>query len=227
MGVSQTREHNVYIVGAERMTNELLFYYLEQSTDPFLNCSLNKSFSHLSALKKTDKRSLVLWDCHGVEELILWKKLDNIFTTIPLSCYLACFNARSGLTIDEMALNYGVRGIFYENDPLSNLIKGIKAILNGELWFSRNILSSSLSNFVQNNNSHLPPDSSVAILTKREKEILRLVASGVSNDGIAEKLCISPFTVKTHVRNIYRKIEVPSRVQAIFWVADNHLLLKK
>ncbi|HCY85736.1 MAG TPA: hypothetical protein DHV36_11430 [Desulfobacteraceae bacterium] len=58
-------------------------------------------------------------------------------------------------------------------------------------------------------------------LTRREKEILDLIASGFSNQQIADELFISPHTVKTHLHNIFKKINVKRRLQAALWAAEN------
>ena len=59
------------------------------------------------------------------------------------------------------------------------------------------------------------------ILTKREAEILTMVAVGNTNDEIADKLCISPKTVKAHLYNTFKKLNVTSRLQATLWTAEN------
>ncbi|MCK4790270.1 MAG: helix-turn-helix transcriptional regulator [Desulfobacteraceae bacterium] len=55
----------------------------------------------------------------------------------------------------------------------------------------------------------------------KEIEILSMVAFGAKNEQIADKLFISPNTVKTHVYNIFKKINVPNRLQAALWAAKN------
>jgi DNA-binding CsgD family transcriptional regulator len=59
------------------------------------------------------------------------------------------------------------------------------------------------------------------LLTHREKEVLFLIASGISNSELADKLHISRNTVKTHLYNIYNKIRVPNRLQAALWAAKH------
>jgi len=61
----------------------------------------------------------------------------------------------------------------------------------------------------------------ISPLTPREIEILSLVAIGAKNEEIAEKLFISSNTVKTHIYNIFKKIDVPNRLQAALWAAKN------
>jgi LuxR family transcriptional regulator of csgAB operon len=64
-------------------------------------------------------------------------------------------------------------------------------------------------------------NNNFTILSRRETEILGMVAVGAKNDEIANKLCISPHTVKTHLYNIYKKIHVGDRLQAVLWAAKH------
>ena len=66
-----------------------------------------------------------------------------------------------------------------------------------------------------------PPGKESSILTPREVEILSMVALGFKNEDIADRLFISPNTVKTHIYNIFKKIDVPNRLQAALWAAKN------
>ena len=76
----------------------------------------------------------------------------------------------------------------------------------------------------------LPNDGAVAHsplaepLSERELEVLQLIVDGMSNRGIAEKLIIGEGTVKTHINNIYSKLDVQSRTQAIAQVRELKLL---
>jgi LuxR family transcriptional regulator of csgAB operon len=72
----------------------------------------------------------------------------------------------------------------------------------------------------QKTQDHLVPADTTG-LTAREVQILAMVAVGSKNEDIADKLCISPHTVKTHIYNIFKKINVPNRLQAALWAANN------
>ena len=65
----------------------------------------------------------------------------------------------------------------------------------------------------------LPAES--ATLTQREQEVLRLLAHGETNRKIAEELCVAEITVRFHLRNIYNKIDVGTRGQAVRWAMQH------
>lgn len=173
-------------------------------------------------------KKLVLCNCQETNEQNIVDACQRHMTTAPPDCYWACVNVKHSAKIAENAISRGIHGIFYESDSLATLKRGIMAILNGELWFSRDTLSATLSSLVEEKKTYKSSDvvSVNVSLTKREKEILKHIALGKTNEEIATKLHISILTVKTHVRNIYNKIKVPNRIQAIFWVTKNFVHLK-
>ena len=111
------------------------------------------------------------------------------------------------------------RVFFYSQDSWENINKGLKLIYQGEHWLTRDLLVQSLHIVRKKPRNRNVTDR--VNLTKRETEILSLIAAGLTNRDIAEKLYISFNTVKTHVGNIFKKIGVSNRVQAILWVAEN------
>jgi DNA-binding NarL/FixJ family response regulator len=70
----------------------------------------------------------------------------------------------------------------------------------------------------------MPPAKEAELLTLREKQVLRLLAQGLSNPEIAHALRISPHTAKRHVANIFGKIEARDRAQAALWASRNGLI---
>lgn len=131
--------------------------------------------------------------------------------------FVALVNVRSCDQLDSLLDWSPIRGFFLENTTQEQLIKGIKAILKGDYWFSRRLLARHLERHRQGPRL---AQQAMPCLTPKEMQILELVADGFTNEQIAKRLCVSIHTVKTHVYNIFRKINVKNRVQAIKWVKD-------
>jgi len=208
---------DVQIVGPLKLQNELMAWYLSQSTGLVcLRCKdLDVGAAAASAKKKP---AVVLLDCLGSNLSQLKTRVRQITESGKNSYLIALFNVSAGQFVGNDLVNWGVRGIFYNDDPLTHLSKGVLAVLRGEFWFSRETLVRYLLDSRDTEGIKTKADS---ILTSRETEILVMLASGVSNAQIANLLGISPHTVKTHVYNIYSKINVPNRLQAALWAAKN------
>lgn len=131
---------------------------------------------------------------------------------------VALFNAPSKGEIENDALKRGFRGIFFQSDTFDNLIKGSRALLGGDLWFSRKAMETRLK---EQPDALQEKQEDCHNLTDREKEILLKISSGKGNKEIANELNVSPHTVKTHIYNIFKKIEVRDRLQAALWVTKN------
>lgn len=207
----------VIIIGPRSLQNGLMVHFLEQKTGA--KCMEFADPSQISPLEDEEgsDHRLILGDCLGKDLDGCMADLESYGEPILSREYVVLFNVSVGLKIEENALRRGVKGFFYEQDPLEVFPRGLSAILNGEIWVSRDIMAK----FIPDEKG---PDTSrmeASILTPREIEILSLVAIGAKNEEIAEKLFISGNTVKTHIYNIFKKIDVPNRLQAALWAAKN------
>jgi DNA-binding NarL/FixJ family response regulator len=207
----------VVIVGPLKLQNELLAWFLNQNTG--LTCVCCKDLDLDSFANQTRiQPGLILLDCLGHDLGEFWSRFRDSLNSSAGRFYVALLNVAAGRQIDSDVFNSGIRGIFYTDDPLANFAKGVSAMLNGELWFSRELLMKCLFNVRP---TETAANEDEVVLTSREQEILGMIASGVPNNQIAGDLGISPHTVKTHIRNIYGKINVPNRFQASLWAAKN------
>ena len=132
--------------------------------------------------------------------------------------HIILFNVPPDLEFKKKFVLKGIHGFFYEHDPLNIFLKGVQAILGGKLWLSREMMAKCI---FEDNGKDKSSKSSTKDLTQRQIQILAQAAVGATNDEIADKLCISPHTVKTYLYRIFKKINVPNRIQASLWAAKN------
>jgi LuxR family transcriptional regulator, positive regulator of biofilm formation len=220
------RAQKICILGAKNVYAELLAYVLKKEVSE--SCEIVSDVSDLaesfgiqpaqgSQSEAPAGKHLLLVDCveHDFDRLI--HDIDSQKLAIG-NMLVAIYNVYAGWGIEEEALHLGIKGFFYKQDSLKLFIKGVNAILGNEVWVSREILLRSAMGVRRS--KHLTVQEKTG-LSAREIEILLLVGSGAQNDEIAEKLFISPHTVKTHLYHIFKKISVPNRLQAALWVAKN------
>jgi len=209
----------IYIAGPMKLQNLLTAAYLEEVTG--IPCEAVEDVSDILSAgdEKGENKRLILWDCMGKDLHACMPELSEHFEKRSDCDYLCLINLLRDEDFEEKNLPAEIRGFFYQEDSVDQLLKGIETVFRGELWLSRRIMT----NFILNNHRQESPrkENAAAILTRREKEILTMVRQGATNCGIADKLCISNHTVKTHLYNIFKKIDVPSRLQAAFWAAKN------
>ena len=207
----------VHIVGPNKLQNGLLALFLETETGLKCTCGPMPELTNIGD-KEATQACLVMLDCIGIDCDKLQTNLGMEPNSTPPHCSIVLFNVEQDNEIEKEAVDRGVRGIFYDSEPPGRFPKGILAVLNGELWYSRE----ALSKCALEASSHVKlPAGSATALTSREKEILTKIASGAGNKEIADNLCISTYTVKTHIYNIYKKINVTNRLQAMLWLSEN------
>lgn len=205
---------DIHIVGTDRLQNELLTSYLCWKTNN--KCFVSKNINNIPKNHKIPR--LVLWDCQkqDLEDMMIELKKYNILK--KLNNHIVLFNVSSNMEFHKNFILKGVQGFFYEQDSLKNFIKGIQIVLSGRLWFSREVMSKYIFEETENEQ---PAKGIANKLTQRQVEILSMIAVGDTNQEISKKLYISPNTVKNHLYNIFKKINVSNRIQASLWAAIN------
>ena len=111
------------------------------------------------------------------------------------------------------AMRAGARGYLLKGADQADVLRAIGVIADGEAIFSPSIAQRLMQYFA--NMQPMLPKAAFPDLTDREREILGLIALGKSNAEIAEELVLSPKTVSNHVSNIFSKLQVVDRAQAV------------
>jgi DNA-binding NarL/FixJ family response regulator len=217
----------IFVVSPRKLDSELLAYALAKEV-----CEKCQIVPEVSFLKDARARKpqadgdpstpqgkiLLLIDCVENDFDRIMRELSDQQQEPSENLIVAVYNVYPGWGIEEEALRFGIKGFFYKHDGMKLFIKGINAIFGQEVWVSREILLRSAMGGRRKKRSAIQEKTGLSI---REIEILVLLSTGVQNEEIAQKLFISPNTVKTHLYNIFKKINVPNRLQATLWVAKN------
>lgn len=125
-----------------------------------------------------------------------------------------------------------VRGVFRTALGGKNLIKCIRVVARGEIWLEAVLNTYVLEEFIKESMekrdflkslTHLS-SAKLDMLSKREMEILGLMSQSMTNEEIADKLCLSAKTVKTHIRNIFAKSGMHNRVEAALTYTRHKLM---
>jgi DNA-binding NarL/FixJ family response regulator len=104
------------------------------------------------------------------------------------------------------ALDAGARGFVLKEAPLDDLVRAIESVSRGDTYVDP-VLGGVLAS--------AGADGQLPTLTQREREVLRLLADGLSNEEIGKRLFISAETVRTHVRKAMDKLDADTRTQAV------------
>ncbi|MBS0012540.1 MAG: response regulator transcription factor [Desulfobacterales bacterium] len=201
----------VGIVSKNLFQSQLLARFLELESGVF--CIVCSPFDESGQAELSKNHlSLILWDCDGSDPDHFWDELNRFIHSRAQNRPVALLNAPNDPDIEIDAIEKGLCGVFSRHTEPGLFAKGVSAILNGESWYSRQCLARYLA-ASRKSGSNPPPE--ISGLSQREKQILGKIASGYTRARISADLSISPHTVKTHIRNIYKKLGVNTRFEAI------------
>jgi DNA-binding NarL/FixJ family response regulator len=120
------------------------------------------------------------------------------------------------------ALRAGASGFLLKTTSPEDLVRAVRVIADGGALLGPSVTRRVIEDYTRRAPLATPP--SMAVLTERESEVLQLVAAGLSNAQIAERLVIGEATVKTHVSRILAKLDLRDRVQAVVFAYESGLV---
>jgi DNA-binding NarL/FixJ family response regulator len=113
------------------------------------------------------------------------------------------------------ALRAGASGFLLKDAPEEQLLAAIRVVSSGGSLFAPSVTRRLIRRFAEDRAPARDQSGAVSELTERERDVLKLIARGLSNGEIAETLVVSEHTTKTHVSSILRKLDLRDRVQAV------------
>jgi DNA-binding NarL/FixJ family response regulator len=122
------------------------------------------------------------------------------------------------------AMKAGASGFLLKEVPREQLAAGVRIVAAGESLLAPAITRRLIEQFVRRPAPGTSVPSELDELSERELEVLRLVARGLSNEEVAERLVVSRTTVKTHVANILQKLRLRDRIQAVVLAYETGLV---
>jgi len=124
----------------------------------------------------------------------------------------------------QKAAQLGAMGVVLKEDAADLLLKAIEKVYKGEAWLDRLTLGSLIFHMSSHEKESVDPRTKkIASLTERELQVIALIAEGLKNRQIAERLFISHVTVTHHLSSIYGKLGVSDRLELVIYAFANKL----
>jgi DNA-binding NarL/FixJ family response regulator len=123
------------------------------------------------------------------------------------------------------AFRDGARGVFYRSHSLKSLSKCIQTVYRGQIWASNEDLEHVINALTHVKPLHFNNSDGMPLLTRREEDVVRLVADGMKNREIAQRLKIKEHSIRNYLYRIFDKLGVSTRVELILYAfshRDHH-----
>ncbi|MEC8444513.1 MAG: response regulator transcription factor [Pseudomonadota bacterium] len=208
-------DYRIVMFGQTNLNNSVLISYFHQ--DIGVDCHIIDPRFWRESWDIGDGPVMALLDCDSAPMDRLLELFDPLHDR-DAETILVLYNAPKRHPLERLISWPLVRGLIYSGTGDQQVLNAIRRIRKGELWLPRELMA-----ILVDRARERPKRIAgfTGVLTKREKQILRLTATGATNTEVAEALNVSQHTVKTHVYNLFKKIGASNRIQAVNWAKEN------
>ncbi|BCL68501.1 putative Transcriptional regulator VpsT [Vibrio nigripulchritudo MADA3029] len=199
------------------VSDQSLPHHLEKDIQHHLSRQFQRiTTRELIRLNSNEREHFIIVDLTAIEDIgFLQQTLNGTVT----KRFLVLLNTQKHLTLSDVLKWQGLSGYFLINEDVEKIMMGIRCILRGQSWLPRETMTQVVE-YYQSIEASKPTFE--IELTRRELDVLQSLKSGASNLEIADELFISEHTIKSHLYNIFKKLDVKNRIQAMAW-AKQHL----
>jgi len=211
---------SVLVVTADNMTSELLKNAFAHGRNGFTVETLTGSSQKIIGELESHKADVTLiseelQDGPDAGMKVLQKTRDSNHT----SAIMLLQNSKPERVVN--AFRDGARGVFYRSHSLKSLSKCIQAVHQGQIWVNNQDVEHLLNALTHIKPLHLSKSDGMPLLTRREEEVVRLVADGLKNREIAQRLKVKEHSIRNYIYRIFEKLGVSNRVE-LFLYAFSH-----
>jgi DNA-binding NarL/FixJ family response regulator len=158
-------------------------------------------------------------------------EMDGLAATRAIAADAALANVRvvvlTTFELDEYvfeAMRAGASGFLVKHTEPAELVRAVRVVAEGEALLSPSVTRTLVSEFAARTKQPTGPSTPLADLTAREREVMALVAEGLTNSEIGERLFMSPATARTHVSRILTKLGARDRTQLVVMAYESGLV---
>jgi len=164
-------------------------------------------------------------DMDGITAIQELRKIDENIKVIVVTGY-------DDSDLIFRAMKIGARGYILKTMAASQLVIAANEVINGKIFLPPVLAAKFFDHFhasfkEETKNKFDDDENLLSYLTQREEEVLSLLTQGITYKGVANQLFISETTVKTHVNNIFQKLQVNDRTQAVLYAINHGITTKK
>jgi two-component system nitrate/nitrite response regulator NarL len=212
-----TDKIRVLAADSTRMSSQLLAEALAQDRQFEVTGIEPKSSSILEAVAQKKPHVLLVSSALEESPALGFDLTRQVCTTYPQTRVVLLMDTSSRSAVVE-AFRCGAQGVFSRTESSKALAKCINHIHQGQVWASSTELRYLLEAFRESEPVQLVDSRGEVLLSKREQDVVRCVAEGLSNREIASRLKLTEHTVKNYLFRIFDKLGVSSRVEVVLYV---------